>query len=220
MLSTYPMWKSLTLTETLPALNDYHQHFAGGLVWMSWTIHIWQSEGLGFESPSGRDIFCLKNCHTLKRTSVHVFKINAVAQLTFQTKTLFKKYLHRQSQSSKTWDSKCLALIAQMVRAFSVNPKVGGLSPPQVETFSVSKKLWHFQKNIHSCVENECCCLHTVNISNVNFTSKIFDKCQHRLAAVTPTKHECDSMNLTYTFVEKNHELGFSTPHLWWTVRE
>ena len=41
----------------------------------------------------------------------------------------------------KTWDSKCLALIAQMARALGINPKVGGLSPPQVETFSVSKTL-------------------------------------------------------------------------------
>ena len=36
------------------------------------------------------------------------------------------------------------------------------------------KKLWHFHKNIRSCVENECCCPRTVNSSNVNFTSNIF----------------------------------------------
>ena len=52
-----------------------------------------------------------------------------------------KIYLYRQSQCSETWDSKCLALIAQMVRAFGMNPKVGGSSLPQVETFSVSKTL-------------------------------------------------------------------------------
>ena len=49
--------------------------------------------------------------------------------------------MYRQSQYSTTWDSKCLALIAQMVRAFGKNPKVGGSSPPQMETFSVSKTL-------------------------------------------------------------------------------
>ena len=53
-----------------------------------------------------------------------------------------------------------------------MNPKVGGSSPPQVETFSVSKT--HFHKNTRSCVENECCCPRTVNISNVNFTSNYF----------------------------------------------
>ena len=74
----------------------------------------------------------------------------------------------------KTWDSKCLALIAQMVRAFGVNPEVGGSSPSQVETFSVSKNFWLFHKNIPWGFENECCCPHTVNISNVNFTSKIY----------------------------------------------
>ena len=65
----------------------------------------------------------------------------ARAMLTFQILTLLKKYLYRQSQSSKTWYIKCLALIAQLVRAFGMNPKVGGLNPSQVETFSVSKTL-------------------------------------------------------------------------------
>ena len=49
------------------------------------------------------------------------------------------RHLYPQSQYSNTWDSKCLALIAQVVRAFGMNPKVGSLTPPQVETFSVSK---------------------------------------------------------------------------------
>ena len=92
--------------------------------------------------------------------------MNAVAraQLTFQTLTLLQKYLYRQSQYSKTWDSKCLALRAQMFRAFGVN--LGGSSPPQVETFHVSKTFGHFHKNTRSCVENEWCCPRTVTISN------------------------------------------------------
>ena len=61
---------------------------------------------------------------------------------------------------------------SEMAGAFGMNPKVGGSSPPQVETFSVSKTLT-FHKNIRSCIENECCCARTVNISNVNFTSII-----------------------------------------------
>ena len=79
-----------------------------------------------------------------------------------------RKYLYRQSQHSNTWDCKCLTLIAQMVRAFGMNPKVVGSSPPQVETF-LSQKLWYFHKNVRYCVENECCNRRTVNISNVNF---------------------------------------------------
>ena len=38
--------------------------------------------------------------------------------------------LYCQSQYSKTWDSKCMALIVQMVREFGMNPKVEGSSPP------------------------------------------------------------------------------------------
>ena len=34
----------------------------------------------------------------------------------------------------------------------------------------LSQKLWHFHKDTCSCVENECCCPCTVNISNFNFT--------------------------------------------------
>ena len=34
-------------------------------------------------------------------------------------------YIYHQSQYSKIWDSKCLALITQMLRAFGINPKVG-----------------------------------------------------------------------------------------------
>ena len=48
--------------------------------------------------------------------------------------------LYYQCQYSKTWDSKCLALIAQMVRAFGINPNVGCSSPPQVEIFLSQKR--------------------------------------------------------------------------------
>ena len=41
-------------------------------------------------------------------------------------------------QVFKTWGSKCLALIAQMVRAFGMNPKIGASSSPRAETFFVS----------------------------------------------------------------------------------
>ena len=40
----------------------------------------------------------------------------------------------------------------------------------------LSKKLWHFHKNIRLCVKNECCCPRTVNLSSINFTWKISDK--------------------------------------------
>ena len=53
-------------------------------------------EDLGFESPSGRDIFCFKNFDTFTRTSALVSKMNAVAraQLTFQMLTLLHIYIY------------------------------------------------------------------------------------------------------------------------------
>ena len=69
-------------------------------------------------------------------------------------------------------NSKRLVLIVQMVRAFGMNPKVGGSSPLRSRYF-LSQKFWHFHKNIRSCVENECFCPQTVDISNVDLTSKI-----------------------------------------------
>ena len=59
-------------------------------------------------SPSGRDIFCLKNFDTFPRTPVHVSKINAVtrAQLTFQMLTLFKMYIYIILLDSSFWETK------------------------------------------------------------------------------------------------------------------
>ena len=78
------------------------------------------------------------------------------------------KYLYRQREYY-TWDSKYLALIAQVVRAFGMNSKVGGFeSPSGRDIFSLNRR--HFHKNIRSWVKNECWCPRTVDISNVKFT--------------------------------------------------
>ena len=97
----------------------------------------------------------------------------------FSNVNFTSKYLYHQNQYSKTRDSKCLALIAQMVRAFGTNPKVGVRVPLRSRHF-LSQTLWYFHKNIRSCVENESCCPRTVNILNVNFTPKIFPTETHR----------------------------------------
>ena len=49
-----------------------------------------------------------------------------------------------------------------------------GVPVPLRSRHFLSQKLWLFHKNIHSCVENECCFPCTVNISNVSFTSNIY----------------------------------------------
>ena len=59
----------------------------------------------------------------------------------------------------KTWDNKCLTLIAQMVRAFGMNPKVGGSSPLRSRHF-LSQNVDNFPK--------------ADNISNVKLLQKIF----------------------------------------------
>ena len=101
-------------------------------------------------------------------------EINAVAraQLTFQRLTLLQNIYTARASVQKHWDSKCLALIAQMVRAFGMSPMVVVRVPLRSRHF-LSQKFWRFPKNTQSCVENECCCPRTVNMSNVNFTSKI-----------------------------------------------
>ena len=118
--------------------------------------------------------FLSQNFDTFTRTTFRVSKMNAIAraQLTFQMLTLLQKYLYGHSQYSKPWDSKCLALIAQMVRAFGMNRQGWGDQVTLGSRHFLSQKLWHFYKNIHWCVEYECCCPRTVNNSNVNFTSK------------------------------------------------
>ena len=90
---------------------------------------------------------------TITRTTVRVLKMNAVAyeQWTSRMLSLLQKYLYRQSQNSETLGRKCLALIAQMVRVFGMNPNVGDSNPPQVETFSVSKALTLSQEHPFVC---------------------------------------------------------------------
>ena len=48
-----------------------------------------------------------------------------------------------------------------------------GFESPLRSRHFLSLNIWHFRKNIHPWVENECCCPSIVNVSNVNFTSKI-----------------------------------------------
>ena len=104
-------------------------------------------------SPPQVETFSVSKTDTFTRTSIHVSKRNAVApaQLIFQMLTLLKKYRYHQSQYSKTWDSKCLALIAQKVGAFGMNLKVWGSSPRRVETFSVSKTLTYSHEHPFVC---------------------------------------------------------------------
>ena len=66
---------------------------------------------------------------------------------------LLKKYLYRQSQyyNKTKMGQQMSGPDSPMVGAFDMNPKVGGSSPPQVETFSVSKTLTLSQEHPFVC---------------------------------------------------------------------
>ena len=66
----------------------------------TWDSYRQESEGWGLESPSGRDIFCVKIVDTFTRTSVRVSKMNVVAraEFIFQMLNILQKYLYHQSQ--------------------------------------------------------------------------------------------------------------------------
>ena len=58
----------------------WHERIDGRFTTFATSILKANNKGWGFESPSGRDIFCLNNFDTFTRTSVHVSKMNDVAR--------------------------------------------------------------------------------------------------------------------------------------------
>ena len=98
-------------------------------------VTTWKSRPIFFQ--------CVKMINILQTKSIEPETKLMSTEISRVCLMVIVKYMYdnRQSQCSNTWDSKCLALIAQMLRAFGMNPKVGGASPSQVETFSVSKTL-------------------------------------------------------------------------------
>ena len=74
------------------------------------------------------------------------------------------QYLFQQRQYKKhgaasiwPWELKWLEHSAWIRRL--------GVRVPLSSRQFLSQKLWHFHKNISSCVENECCCPHRVNFA-------------------------------------------------------
>ena len=66
---------------------------------LKWLDHSAKIQRLGFESPIGRDLFCLKFFDTFTRTSVQESTMNAIfcAQATFLMLTLLQIYLSMPS---------------------------------------------------------------------------------------------------------------------------
>ena len=85
------------------------------------------------------------------RMLIRIWSFPSLQTVSISNVNFPQKYLYHQSWYSNTWDSSCLALIAQMVRAFGMNSKIGGSGPLQVETFSVSKTLTLSQERPFVC---------------------------------------------------------------------
>ena len=101
----------------------------------------------------------------------------ARTQLIFQMIILLQKYQYHQSQCSKTWGSKCLALMAQMVRAFGMNPNVGSSSPTHAETCR------------H--VENECCCRAQLTFQMLTLLQKVIYRLLSATSVIVLFKNLC-----------------------------
>ena len=89
--------------------------------------------------------------------------------LPFQIFTLLQKYLYLHSLYPKTWDSKYLVPIAQIVR--KMNPKIESSSYPRFKTFFVWKTSTRSQD--HPSVNRKWMLL-LAHISKVSVTTKIF----------------------------------------------
>ena len=103
-----------------------------------------------------------------------VSKMNAVAraQLTFQMLTLLQNIYTTRDSIQRHGTANVWPWYLNRLEHSALIRRLGGRVPLKSIHF-LSQKFWHFRKNTSSCVENDCCCPHTVNISNVNFTSKI-----------------------------------------------
>ena len=92
-----------------------------------------ESKRWGFKAPPSGQDFLSQNISNVNCTS--------------------KNFYTARSSIQKNW----LALIAEMVRALGMNLKVGGSSPPQVKTFSVSTTLTLLQEH-HELKMNAFAC--------------------------------------------------------------
>ena len=88
----------------------------------------------------------------------------------FKMLTLLQKYLYRKSQCSKTWDSTCLALIAQMVRSFGMNPKVVGFESPSGRDIFCFKIIDTFTRTSVRVSKLTAVARAQLAFQNVNFT--------------------------------------------------
>ena len=125
-----------------------------------------------------------------------------------------QKYLYRQSQDSKTWNSKWLAPVSQMIDIRHESEGWGSI-PPWVVTSSASQR-WHFHNITRSLVIKECWCLGAVDHYQQN--------CIYHIKI-----HTNDAFSIT-TFFQQNPKVDLNPLNvnilsvvefqlLWWTSK-
>ena len=135
------------------------RHDVRGLFY--WHGLTWISAWISNQTPSkawDEITYLFPNFNWCPRT-VNISKVNFTSKISAPPETVFKNMGQQMSGPERLNRLEHSAWIRRL----------GGSSPPQVETFSVSKALTLSQEQL-LCVENECCGPRTVNISNVNFT--------------------------------------------------
>ena len=93
--------------------------------------------------------------------------------LTLQMLTLLEKYISARASVQKHGTANVWPWYLKWLE-HSACIRSSGVRVALRSRYNLSQKLWHFHKNICSYVENEWCCPRTVNMSNVNFTSKMY----------------------------------------------
>ena len=90
-----------------------------------------------------------------------------------------------------------------------------GVRVPLRSRHFLSLHFRHFHKNIRSWVENECCCPRTLNIPNVNFTSKmaIYILMSSQIPATDST--HCKHNDQMIAFVTPFDDHFWTTWHNW-----
>ena len=124
----------------LTKIISYTLHVRTRIIFFHILLKCYESEGWGFEFPSGRDVFGHKKWH---------FHINIrpcveqecccplyISNIIFTLKI----FILPEPVLKKIWDSKCHALIAQMVRIFA-----------RIRRLGVRVSLWHRMDATLSC---------------------------------------------------------------------
>ena len=163
--------------------------------------HYCSNDKLGGSNSPRVETFSVSITSTLSQHRESKMNVVACVQLTFQVFTLQTKIYTLPEPVFQTWDRKCLVSIAQMVKVFGMNPKVGGLSAPRVEIISVSKTSTLSQTSVRESKMNAVACA-KLTFQMLSLLTKI------------PTSFIITLLALEQWHYCPNDKVGITTPHL------